>query len=114
MLLVLNCVTPSVASAAISNRAEALLPLAFHHSYVLNHSVKSWTDSPATPIATAPSATYPAASHHDSDETDAAISRAMVAFPQAAGDSLVEEDAPFAGSGDPYQVVRREVWISNG
>lgn len=67
MLLALTCITSSAMSATTSNNAEALLPLVRHQVNDLNQSKKSWITSPATPIATAATDTYPAISQSDKD-----------------------------------------------
>ena len=59
--------------ATTNSNADALLPRAFHHSTDLNQVEKSCKTSPATPIATAATETYPASSQYHKEAVRALI-----------------------------------------
>ncbi len=75
--LVFGCVMPSPASPAIRTNADNLV-IAFSNPMRLGQSVNSSIDSPATPIRTAVSATYPQFSQKEMSDINEEISKSIV------------------------------------
>ena len=76
---VFGCVIPSPASPAIRTNADNRLIL-FSQPIYSNHVVNSLTDSPATPIKTAPSATYPHVSQKEMSDINNEISGSIASY----------------------------------